>query len=761
MADASNQLAITNQNNPTPSVPGTVDFTAPAQQVGNTTSPKPVIPSQMPPNVNGGDASFSATTSALADMVKIKSSELSAQSDALVANNRVDTTAATAISGLTDDTLSAMQRVQRIKQIPDEITQILGIFDKDWNIGYQAGRIDINQTKASQVSATATATKTMNNQLPALMANVSAASKTIFDAQVEANKLAIGQQHENTALLEAKIKKAQLGINMSQEQRAAAEFKVNSTPTAALTAQLADITAKGTKSPFFNMGGLIEHRLTTENQLITSLDDARGALADKNIDRFNKSMTNAASFIPPAILGPMVDKAEAAGQSVVNLPTGQKDKNGKDLFIPMPLKLAKDGMVIGMQTDNKANEMVSAYLTQKANIIPRITYLTNTAQSFVGMDPRAANVFIHASEIVKSINSKDPASIGRVDALLKQQETQMDQIVKENAEKFSSKEAQSAIIVAGKNGGKFDAIGGTAVAADSVGVPGFNTGARYSDAWGKFGTMVANEVSKQGMGFGAVNNTADAQSTNSIVLSKPGGREKINAIAKNIMADPQKMAPVRDAIKNKITDSAIGGVFTQLAQGKNANPIWANLAQAFHKDGLASFHNAKGNLDVPKLLESMEQATLLAKAHGNATADYSSNFIQGLQRYGSSGGDPAGSDPTYSISDRALEASLFNGDPSANVLNSLHYNMRQVAASVKQQFAQRIKEDLNGTTQRNTYDDMVKMNQLSSGGDPYTGSQTQLSEIYKKTGKNLSSIPSATGTGLTVAQVQQIMSAGH
>lgn len=756
-------LQITDQKNPNPSVPGAVDFTAPQNQPGNTTSPKPAVPTQAPPNVDGGQASFSAVTSSLADMVRTKTSELSAQQDALIANNKVDSTASQQVSNLTEDTIAAMGRVQRIKSMPDEITQILGIFDKDWNLGYQAGRIDINEVKAKQISNTAAAIKTMNNQLPTLMASASAASQAIFNAQKEANQLAINQQHANTAALEARIKQVRLSIDMQQEQRAQAEFRVNSMPTAALEAAMADVNAKGAKSKFASMAGFIEHRLTSESQAITNLDEARAALQDKNIDRFNKKMTNAASYIPPSILGPMIDKAEAAGQAVVKLPTGTKGPDGKELVIDMPLSLAKAGMVQSMTTDIKANEMVAADMTQKANIIPRVTYLTNTAQAFVGMDPRAANVFVHTTEILKNINSKDPRSIGMVDQLLKQQEKTLEGIVKDNAEKFSSDAAKAAIITAGKNGGKFDAVGGTAVAADSVAIPALNTGARYTAAWGSFNQQIANELSRQNAGFGTVNNAADAQSALALMLAKPNGRESINRIAKNIMADPNKMKPIRNAIKEKITDSAIAGVFGQLAQEKNANPLWAKLYSAFQQDGLANYHNPNGSLNVAKLFESMEQATLVAKAQGNNVANFSKTFIDGLQKFSASARDNGMNDSTYTISDHALEAALFGGDPTAATLGDMNYAMRQIQARVQQEFSKRIQEDLNGTTQQNNFDDMVKLGQYvpGAGDNVFLNDPMFIDKVAKKTGRNLKAIPSATGSGLSVAQVQMIMSAGQ
>lgn len=762
MGTLSSELAVTNGQNPNVSVPGTIDFNAPQQQPGNTVAPAPVVPSNTPANVSGGQASFNSTTAALADMVKWKTSEFAASNDARIANDKVDLETSAKTSILTEDTLSAMQRVQRIKQMPEDITQILGIFDKDWNIGYQAGRIDINETKAKDIAATGAAKKIMNNQMPALLANASAAAQAIFNAQVEANKLYVSQEHEDNARTQIGIDKARLSIAQSQEARARTEWQVNSMPEGMLAFATADIAKNGEKSKFFSIGGHIEHRLASESQLSANAQSAQVALQSNNIDLFNKKATNAASYVPATILGPMINQAEAKGQAVIALPTGQKDKDGKDIMLPVPLRLAKDGLVMGMQSDQKGAEIYAADLTQKANIFPRITNLTNTAQAFVGMDPRAANVFVHASEIVKSINGKNPASINMVDALLKQQEASMEQIIKENAEKFPSKQSQAAIIVAGRNGGKFDVVGGTSVAADSVGNPGLNTAGRYSSAWGILNTATANELSKQGLGFGTVNNDADAQSTLALALANPKGHEKIGQIARNIMADPQKMKPVRDAIKEKITDNAIGGVFQQLAQTKDANPIWANLAAKFRKDGLADFNGKDGTLDVSKVIEAMEQATLVAKAHGNAAADYSTTFLRGLQKYGASGGDTAGQDSTYSISDRALEAALFNGDPAPNVLNGLHYDMRRIVNSVKQQFNARIQEDLNGTTERNAYADMARLGQIGGAAtDAYVGDPSQIAAIAKKTGKNLKNLPSATGTGLTVGQIQQIMSAGN
>lgn len=755
-------LAVTDQKNPVPQVPGTIDFSNPQAQPGNTTSPKPAIPTQTPPNVNGGDASFSSVTSALVDMVKTNTAKLSADQDALIANNKVDATAAEQVANLTKDTIGAMERVQRIKQMPDEITQILGIFDRDWNIGYQAGRIDLNEVKSKQISNTAASIKQMNNQLPELMAKAAAASQAIFSAQKEANELAIKAQHEDTERVKVGIDMARLRIAQSEENRKATDYQIAGMSTETLQAALDDFHAKGGKSKFASIAGHIEHRLTSESQAIVNLDQARSALEDKNIDLFNKKMTNAASFIPPQILGPMIDKAVRENKSVIELPTGKKGPDGKEISIPMPVRLAQDGLVAGMKADIQANEMVAADETQKNNIIPRITTLTRTAQAFVGMDPRAANIFVHTSELVKNINSKDPSSIGRVSKLLEEQEKAMKALVKENAEKFTSEAAKNAVIVAGNNGGKFDAIGGTAVAASSVAIPALNTGARYSAAWGILNRSVANELARQRADFGSVTNNADAQSNLALMLAKPNGRETVNRIAQNLMADPTKMAPIREAIKEKVTDSAIGGVLGQLAKEKNANPIWTKLYQGFQTDGLSHFHNEKGQLQLGRLFESMEQASLIAKAHGNAAADFGKAFVDGLQKYAATAQDAGMNDATYTISDHALEAAIFGGDPTASVLGSANYAMRQIQARAKQEFQARIQQDLNGTTQRNAWNDMAKLGQFVPGAnETFTGDAQQMMNIAKKTGTNLNAIPSATGTGLTVAQIQQIMSAGH
>jgi hypothetical protein len=746
---------ITQGENPTPQLPGQMQINSPKVQPGNTSSAAPTIPSTAPPNVDGGQASFSSLTKSISDLVAAKTSELAASNDALQANNSVDKSATTALSGITQSNLEALSNINKANSLPGgargKLAQIIGLFDSDYNYDVQATNIKINETKSNQITATAAALKQQNNELPALLSKVSEAQKLIFDAQKDANTLSIEQGKLDNQQLQTKISAARLRIEMSQEGRAASEFRIKSMTTAQLEAALPQ--AQAGKGPLAGAAGLIEDRLLSEKMAMANLAKANLELQKGNREEYNNATIDAVSHMPADIVASLMAKAQASGSPMVEFPTGEKGKDGKPTTMQVPFNLVQQALVQNLKIQGDVNNALAADYTQRLNIIPNSTNLMNVGNAFASVDPRATQLVTQLGGVLKSMDTKNPQSVRQTGIVLGQLKTQMDKIVKENADKFSTKEAKAAVIAYGGSG-KFDAQGGAAVMADSTGIPALSTQSRYKGMWKNLSIQVANEIAKQHIiNAPTVDTNADAMSILAQMQAKPSGKEKIEQITANILSDPSKTAPLAKAIKGVIQGTSIMNVIGSFTQQKNADPFWNSVAE-----NIGQF-KTNGSPDAAKLFAAMERASI--KSGGKI--NYAQQFLTGLENYAVNADNSPQSDASYTIQDHAAEAALFGGNPNSVVLGDLHYKLRVIAERVAAEMRERINEDVTGKTQAQAIQ-QAGVGRPGFVGDPEGGFgsflNTDPETIFKKTGVDVNSVPSATGTGLTAAQIKAMYPGG-
>lgn len=748
----------TDGENPTPQMPGAIDLTAPQKQPGNTAAAAPNVPAQNPPNVNGGPASFSDLTQSIVDLVKSKTSEVAASKDALVSNMNIDQTATTQINNLTKDSMEALQNMQRAESLPGgsagELAGIIGLFDSRYNPTYQATRIKINENKAAQITSTATALKNQNNLLPDLMAKQSAAAEVLFKAQKDANDLALKSIEVDARMLQARTQAARLKIEMSQEARASTEFKIKSMSTAQLENAYAQ--AQTGKGPFAGVAGLIEDRLVSEKMAVTNLEKATTEMNRGNRIEANDRLTDAVSHMPTEVVAARLAEAQKSGKPFVEFPTGTKGKDGKEQTIQIPFDLTQQGLVKAMQIEQTANQTLAAKYNQDLNINPTITNVIKGANALASMDPRATQIVTNMGHLVRNWDPKDAQSTRMVGLQAKEFQKQLDDLAKENAKKFGSDQAQAAVEQFAKTG-TFDTRGGTAVMVDSAGIPSLTRQSRYGNMWTTLDQEVAKVLARQhntGLNIGTVNNNADAMSIMAQAMAKPEGKENIRTITSNILADPAKVKQLAGQMKGTIQISGLKGVIGSLAKQKGAAPVWNDIIQ--HSE---NYRDQAGNLDARKLFESMEKASVMARANGNATANYADTFLTALRNYAATADDNSASDPSYSIQDHAAEAAIFGGNPAGTVLGDLHYNFRVLAERANKEMQARIQQDLSGETQRQAlhqagFSDAVADPMV----DPFG---VNAKKIQTKTGLNVNTVPSATGTGLTVAQIKAIYGGGN
>lgn len=741
---------ITQAKNPTPQLPGQIQINSPAVQPGNTSSATPNIPSAAPPNVDGGQASFSSLTKSISDLVSAKTAELSASQDAVKANNSVDSSAAAAIAGLTQENLKAYQNINKANSLPGggqgKLAQIIGLFDSDYNVGVQVTNMKINETKANQISATAQALKLQNNELPALLGKVSEAQKIIFDAQKDANTLAIEQGKLDNQQLQTKISAARLRIEMAQEGRASAEFRIKSMTTAQLEAALPQ--AQAGKGPLAGAAGLIEDRLLSEKMAMASLGKAQLELQKGNREEYNASTVDAISHFPADIISAKLAEAQGSGNPLVDFPTGEKGKDGKPVMMQAPYNLVQQALVQNLKVQGDVNTALAADYTQRLNIVPTATNLMNVGNAFASVDPRATQVVTQLGSVMKQLDVKNPQSVRQTGIVLGNIKKQMDEIAKDNAAKFSTKEAQAAVKTYGESG-KFDAQGGSVVMADSMGIPALSTQSRYKGMWNALSVQVANEIAKQHVvNAPEVNTNADAMSIIAQLTAKPSGKEKLTQITQNILADPTKTAPLAAAIKGTIQGRSMQSVIGSLSQQKNADPVWQNILEN------PGQFKTNGAPDASKLFNALEMATI--KSGGKV--NYAQILLQGIENFAVNADNNPQSDASYTIQDHAAEAALFGGNPNSVVLGDLHYKLRVVAERAAQEMKARINQDVTGQTQRAALKDsqtQVDPNIMLGADDPQS-----FAHIFKKTGVDLNQVPSATGTGLTAAQIKAMYPGG-
>lgn len=747
------------------SMPGAMNIGTTANtQTPGVPAPAPNIKAANPPNVDGGPASFSDITQAIADMANAKKSELDASMQAIEANNAVDQAAAAQISGFQSDSLKALLNIQKAAGLPGgaqgEIADLVGLFNSDYNYEYQKTEALIAQQRGQDVATRAAALKEQNNQLPTLLGKVSEAQKVMFEAQRDVNRLAIEKGTLTNQQLQTKIAAAHLALDQASGAREATKFKIDSMSMPQIEAALAQANAG--KGPFKGLGGLLEERLMHEKSAVISLQTAQLALQNGDREEYKARMIDTVSHLPTDPVQKLVDAAQAKGLATVTLPVGI-DKDGKSTMGEVPIDLVQQGMLQAQKIQDLVNQHVAADQTEKLGIIPTVTNLSNVAQAFAGVDPRATQLMVNMGATMKAMDPKNPNSVTVTGKVLQDLQKQMDVVVKENADKYGTPQARAAIVNFGKTG-TFDSVGGSAVIADTTANPALNRNSVFKNTWNAFNQEIANVMLKEHVVATAPtltgNTTADTMAIIAQGLQKPQGREKLNIIAENILQDPTKTRKLARSIQGSIQIKTINDVLSRMASQKDADPIWKDMFVNSEKYS-SPVTDDKGNvigssLDAGKIFETLEAMSI----RSGGKLNYGKFFTDAVGSFAVN----ADNDSAYQIQDHAWMATLFGANPSSQIAGDLHWQLRQLQATKHKDMADMINQDISGKTQT----DFVRQAAISSGmsmDGPQGGFGSFLNgnpqEIFKKTGVDVSAIPSSTGTGLTVDQIKKLFPGGY
>lgn len=751
-----------------PELPGTIPVVTPSggRPPATTAVASPSVPSVSPPNVNSGEASFSGLTGSINDLLKAKQAEISSSVDALKANTAIDTQTASALQGIQTETLGAFHNIERAQSLPGgvdgKLAKIISIFDSDYNVNLQRTRVEENQLRATQITGTADNIKLQNNALPAIMAKITDATQAGFNAQRDANQLAIQAGTLQNEISRTAISRAQLVIALSAERRQQVEFAINSMSTDQIAAQF-DLAKQG-KGQFKDAAGLLEHRLVSEKAAEVSLHSAQTAAANGDRDAYNSNASDFVSHLPAAVIRGYLDKAQKSGQSIVTFNIGVDPKTKQPQTLAIPIPIVQQGLVKNAAIEQQANATVAADDTQRLNLIPNATALIGGANGLASVDPRASSVVTNTTGILQGLDPKNPNSVRQTAAMLDNQKALLADIAKSVSDKFSTPEAKAAVNAYGVTG-RFDNTGGAAVVVDSIGIPLSQT--LYRTAWGQMNTMLANGIKDQhnaNSGGFDPNKSSDVQAMINGMMQKPDTRFTMRNLAAEILSNPTNQKQIAGAIAGVIRPKAMNDTLAQLANVPHANPIWKDIIDhpeqmysnvpITDKDGKVT--GQKTVIDYQKMFERFEKQSVQTGGKVN----FADTFIKGLRDYAVNSDNSPTSDPRYTIYDHALEAAVFGSRPHSAVLADLVGALAQQAARAHADMQRRIQQDLSGATQRQAI-------QLSDGPDAVSalGPLENVTSPAVTTDKNLSfklsQVPSATGTGMTADQIKRLYGGAH
>lgn len=676
---------------------------------------------------------LSSITNTVQELLKAKQAEISASAETYKANSDIDAQTTSALTSITNESLATYKNIEIAARLPGgpsgKLAQIVGLFDSDYNINVQKLHIEENQLRAQNITANAEALKAKNNALPVLMGKVTEAQQAAFGAQKDL--ITLGNQ-----ALETRIKGVQLEIDLGRAAREKAMFPIQ------------------------------------EAAAEVALHTARTAAAQGDRDAYNNSMIDFVSHLPTDFVKNKLLEAQQTGAPMVDFTVGMDKKTKQPIVQSVPFNLVNEGLIKSSDLETKANTYVAADISQRTQLVPKIQGIMSTAQVMTSLDPRAAQVLQQTGSIASALNPKDPNNVRQVATLIDQQNAQLQQIAKDVSDKFSTKEAKAAVLHYAQPGvGVFDATGGSAVVADSVGTPAFSMNGVYKTPMTTLNTMLAGAIARQGLlggGTGDPNNATDAQSMIAALMSKPTGRSSLSNLTSQILADPNNQKVLARQMQAVIYTGTVNKVIDHLKHQKDAPQLWNEIDQ--HPELVMSnlpikdangqpVKDKKGNvltapsLDYQKLFQTFEKHTVF---NGNKV-NYAESFLGAVKAYAATADDNTKNDPRYVITDHALEGAIFNGHAASATLGDLYWNLRQQAQLAHQAMAERIRKDITGETQR----------AVAEQGHSVSGVSTDKPVLFggfssdKRINELAQNAPSATDTGLTAEQVKQLFKNGY
>lgn len=721
-----------------------VDVTKPAA-TPSTPVPAPATPQQ------SAQTSGDPISDLLNQVVQAKQKGIDAQIAATRANAVVNSTAASQVNSLTDDSLSAyhnLQNIQRFGGSNNPIIKIMSLFDDDWSQVTQQGRVQTNQIRASQIGNQAEAAVAANNQMPTI-ANLQAelatsaysGFKDILGLKIQEGTLANQEQETRLHGLQYKLDATRVGIAMSQEQRDKIRFQLDGMSMDQKQAAL-DAAQKNPKSPWAPVAGMLQDDITKEQTAETALHTSQTAAANGDLDLHQKSLQTFANNLPVSQLTVLSNNAVQKGDSMVTMGSGKNQ-------VQVPLVMIQSALTHNNEVETAANNIVTQQTVNDLSLPKRMQTFNSGAAMLSSVDPRANTELQNVQMQTKTLNPKDYGSIQNFDRILTASQQRLDAIATQVANNFKDPEAKAAVVEASQTG-QFTPTGGQAVVLNSMGNPALQKFTKYQPAWQLLNTKLAEKVAAAKIqGMPDFSNSGNMSSTQALsvlayVGKNPDASKKLPELAQEVLSDPKLRQPISNAMAASIQPQAATDTLKALAGAKGASHVWQEIQQ--HPELVSNVQNGHTVLDPNKLATYLEQQSVMV----GGKVSFMNAFLQGLQSYAYNSDDSNHNDPSYTMYDRALEASLFGQSPHRAVLSDFVNSMRVVGARAHAEMQKRIGDDISGRTQQEAVNTNVGLNMLNAP-DPLRGPIIQTQNL--PTG---SDVPSATGVPLTAAQVAKL-----
>lgn len=685
---------------------------------------QPVVAGSAPVATSGTSADAGAGL--LRDIFQSKKDTLAATAQAMKANAAIDDQSAQQTSKLFDSTMAAYDNMKKIEAWhATGVPGILGLFDSDWNSNYQRVQLQSNQVAATQISDRAQTLKEVNNRVPQLAALAGQLAGSAYDVYNKQRQLEQGDQTIHLKAIETQIQ-------LEQEGRLEVANNVDKLSLAQKQQQLA-LANKGQGS-FVGAQGILEKGINDEQKAHEELQQLQLNVAEGNDKLAETRLNRFASYLPVSQLTPLVNAAMKNNQGQIDLPIG----NGKTMHMPLPV--AQQALSNNQAQEVKLRGQLATQYVADQQIPDKINQVTSSAAALATLDPRAGHELNIIHRSLDGLDYKDLNSVRMGADALDASQKRISDIAGEVAQQFTGKEAQAAVKNFVANGGVLDSTGGKAIIVDTVGNFGIQSTSKYKDAFDVINRQVATKLQAQNAGGRDWSNTDYSHlDTASVMAMLNQNKTKLSQsnIAQQVLSDPTVNNQVVQAVKNTIRPNALITSIKSLAGDKGAAPIWGQLLQD------PSQWSQDGAISSRKLLETLEQQSVTT----GYKANYGNALIDRMKKYGVQADTLAARDPSYTMADRALEASVFGSRPHQAVVGDMVRELQVMKNSVSTKMKALINQDVTGQTDQQALHDQQSAE--AAAGAPIPG--------FAPPGQS----PSATGAKLNTQQMKALFANGQ
>lgn len=724
------------------------------------------LPSIVPaPQVIDPNKAFDAV-----ENVVIKRQEAEqAKMDALTANTTITNNLLSQQELIDQENLKAYDNLGKINQWGGDnaITKILGLFNPDYNKAAQETTLLKNQIRSASTQRRAETQININNAKPALLTGQAEIAQQTLQLYTDTLQLQSQFRGLEQRDLEINIASTRLLMDMNQDAREAVKLRIEAMDEPELRMHLRD--AKAGKGPWVGMEGLLvkelndfdKFRLELDNtrQLMKSRDQemqVRGAQERRaeqafpleqqsrqqtvdmgriNIDnatdaRLESTMKRAVGYLPINTLNGMINNAIQSGQGVITLGTGAD-------AVDIPLSIAMEGAKEQVERTTAIEQHLVA--NDRLEVASQLNEVSSSLAMLASVgDARAGEQSTVLALARSQTNFDDPTQVRRLRLITATAKTKIEGFIKDNKGIYNTPEAQAAFEQAVKTGEMSD-IGADALVAASIGSYARATQGFHRGAYQILGNKINDEIRDGQIAMvGMPEATGDRQlDTMSMLaaMNRRENREKIPEIIDRVMRDPSVKGAMAAQVKQDIEMKTLTSSLQELSRAPLAvSPIFKEMLEG------------NKNFSPEEIIQYLEQRSIEA----GPGVDYVKLLIDQLNKYATDARNSnVLSDPGYTMSDRAVEFSLFGMDPRGNISREFVERMTRSSKRIRAEMEERKRADIRGDTTRQSLENAARIQALG----PDAGASMQ--EILRQN-PQAANPPSATGANLPVNRIQEL-----